>query len=100
MNHPSARLTPVQRWLSAPSIAALVFCTIAFSAAAHANPATAPRANQEAKTPPFKQPKAKGGIKEKHYRSPSEETPNQRGKRLTRECKGRPNAGACLGYAS
>ncbi len=28
----------------------------------------------------------------------SEETPAQRDKRLRRECKGRPNAGACLGY--
>jgi hypothetical protein len=31
--------------------------------------------------------------------SPSAETPAQRDKRLTRECKGRPNAGVCLGYA-
>lgn len=27
------------------------------------------------------------------------ETVAQRDKRLTRECRGRPNAGACLGYA-
>lgn len=27
------------------------------------------------------------------------ETPAQRDKRLLRECRGRPNAGACLGYA-
>ncbi|MFZ4286789.1 hypothetical protein [Variovorax sp. HJSM1_2] len=26
------------------------------------------------------------------------ETPKQRDKRLRRECKGRPNAGACAGY--
>lgn len=30
----------------------------------------------------------------------SGETPAQRDARLKRECKGRPNAGACLGYAS
>ncbi|GAA6142547.1 hypothetical protein [Hydrogenophaga sp. 5NK40-0174] len=30
-------------------------------------------------------------------RSSSEETKAQRTKRLKRECKGRPNAGACLG---
>ncbi|MEN9889429.1 MAG: hypothetical protein RL559_1466 [Pseudomonadota bacterium] len=28
------------------------------------------------------------------------ETPQERDKRLLRECKGRPNAGACEGYAS
>lgn len=38
-----------------------------------------------------KAPKATGG---------SEETQAQRDRRLKRECKGRPNAGACLGYAS
>lgn len=27
------------------------------------------------------------------------ETPAQRERRLLRECRGRPNAGACLGYA-
>lgn len=31
--------------------------------------------------------------------SPSHETPAARAKRLKRECKGRPNAGACLGHA-
>ena len=30
--------------------------------------------------------------------APSSETPAAREKRLRRECKGRPNAGACLGY--
>ena len=33
-------------------------------------------------------------------RTPSGETVTDRERRLTRECKGRPNAGACLGYAS
>ena len=28
------------------------------------------------------------------------ETQKQKDARLTRECKGRPNAGACLGYAN
>lgn len=31
-------------------------------------------------------------------RAPGEETAAQRERRLLRECKGRPNAGACLGY--
>ena len=40
----------------------------------------------------------KGSIKTKHYRSPSEETTAARDRRMYRECWGRPNAGACLGY--
>lgn len=40
----------------------------------------------------------KGVSKITYHRSPSEETPAQRDKRLYRECKGRHNAGACLGY--
>ena len=32
--------------------------------------------------------------------APSGEAMPAREKRLLRECKGRPNAGACLGYAS
>jgi hypothetical protein len=43
--------------------------------------------------------KKKGSIKVKHQRSSSEESPRDRDRRLTRECRGAPNAGACLGYA-
>ncbi len=32
--------------------------------------------------------------------SPSQESASQRERRLRQECRGRPNAGACLGYAS
>lgn len=32
------------------------------------------------------------------HKSPSEEAPAAREKRLRRECKGRPNAGMCAGY--
>lgn len=34
-----------------------------------------------------------------HQRSTSEESRAERDRRLYRECKGLPNAGACLGYA-
>lgn len=34
-----------------------------------------------------------------YQRSTSEESPAARERRLKRECKGRPNAGACLGYS-
>ena len=35
-----------------------------------------------------------------HLPSPSEESHAQRDRRLARECRGLPNAGACLGYAA
>ena len=41
---------------------------------------------------------AKTKVKVKHHRSPSEETATARDRRMYRECWGRPNAGACLGY--
>lgn len=34
------------------------------------------------------------------HKAPSDESPAERARRLTRECQGRPNAGACLGFAS
>ncbi|AOF86275.1 hypothetical protein BSY239_3857 [Hydrogenophaga sp. RAC07] len=34
----------------------------------------------------------------KFHKAPSEESPAAREKRLQRECKGRANAGMCLGY--
>ena len=42
--------------------------------------------------------KKSGAVKVKHQRSPSEESTAERDRRLYRECRGRPNAGACLGY--
>ena len=43
--------------------------------------------------------KKKGATKVKHQRSSSEESTAERDRRLYRECRGAPNAGACLGYA-
>ncbi len=37
-------------------------------------------------------------VKVKHQRTSSEESTAERDRRLYRECKGLPNAGACLGY--
>lgn len=34
-----------------------------------------------------------------HLPSPTQESSAQRDRRLARECRGLPNAGACLGYA-
>ena len=42
--------------------------------------------------------KHRGGGSTQTQRSSSEETKAERERRLTRECKGMPNAGACLGY--
>ncbi len=56
---------------------------------------TAPKSARQTATQPTKK---KGSLKIKHQRSPSEETSAERDRRLTRECKGAPNAGACLGY--
>lgn len=39
-------------------------------------------------------------VKIKRQRSSNTETKAERDRRLLRECKGLPNAGACLGYAS
>jgi len=44
------------------------------------------------------QAKKKGSLKVKHQLRSSEETTVERDRRLTRECKGAPNAGACMGY--
>ncbi len=50
-----------------------------------------PGANQPAKTAQHKAKRAK---------SQSGESTADRDRRLSRECKGLPNAGACLGYAN
>jgi len=42
--------------------------------------------------------KKKPSVRITHQRSPSEETTTARDRRLYRECRGMPNAGACLGY--
>ncbi|MFT3720063.1 hypothetical protein [Pseudorhodoferax sp.] len=44
--------------------------------------------------------KKKAAAAPKFIPSSSQESPRERERRLLRECKGRPNAGACAGYAS
>lgn len=43
-----------------------------------------------------KHPSRRSTVKESY--AGSAETTKERERRLTRECRGRPNAGACLGY--
>lgn len=62
--------------------AALMACTVAFSAAKKSGQAAGKKA----------------ASKVTFIDSSSSETPEARVKRLKIECKGRPNAGACLGH--
>ena len=75
--------------------------------AAPANAATSTPANAASNGAPAqtqtKPAKAKKKSTKAHtvkYEKGSAETTSERDRRLFRECKGRPNAGACLGYAS
>ncbi len=56
-------------------------------------PALATEAKPKSTTPA---PKKK--VAKPKFIDDTGETQKQRDKRLTRECKGRPNAGACAGY--
>lgn len=56
-------------------------------------PATAAKAQDSAAT-------KKKGAAPKFIPNSSQESARERERRLLRECKGRPNAGACSGYAS
>ncbi|MEJ5030132.1 MULTISPECIES: hypothetical protein [unclassified Comamonas] len=79
----------------------LRFSTLVLLLAAMAMPpesAWAARKKNTEATQASKKP-AKARVKVKRQRSSSAETLAERDRRLLRECKGLPNAGACLGYA-
>jgi hypothetical protein len=78
----------------------LRFYTIALVLAAIAMPPSHAWAARPKKTEATQAPKKQAKVKVKRQRSSSAETPAERDRRLLRECKGLPNAGACLGYAS
>lgn len=85
-----------------------LFTTLFLAAGlAVAQPAVAAQdagAGKPAKTTKHKhKEKEKGSAKaagKVRFDKGSGETATERDRRLQRECKGRPNAGACLGYAS
>jgi hypothetical protein len=91
------------------SLAALLACAVAAPVRA-ATPSSAPgtppgtMANASNAAPASVQPEKSKHKKKKSstvkYDKGSAETTAERDRRLKRECKGRPNAGACLGYAS
>jgi len=86
------------RWLYGIGIASF----LAFTTAAWATPGKvdAQGCHQSAKAGhhchSHKAPSGQSGSRS----SSSAEAPQARERRLLRECKGRPNAGACLGYAN
>lgn len=61
-------------------------------------PAVAASASPAATTTQSAQSQPRPSRSVRFLPGPSEETPAARARRLKRECKGRPNAGACLGY--
>jgi hypothetical protein len=63
-------------------------------------PAHAESGKPKKPTAAEKTAKKKKGSAPKFVNSSSQETTAERDRRLYRECKGRPNAGACSGYAS
>ena len=90
------RATSSRHWIRALQMAIALTAAGAMALPAIALGAdTASKSARQATTQPTKK---KGGLKIKHQRSPSEETSAERDRRLSRECKGAPNAGACLGY--
>jgi len=83
---------PASRPLLAPLLA-LLTC-LAAPSGVQATPNERDNAAKPAKTKPSR------AATPKVIPSGSEETSRERERRLLRECKGRPNAGACSGYAS
>lgn len=75
--------------LAAQTLAACLFSL----AVALPYPAVAAEGKPKSTTPA---PKKK--VAKPKFIDDTAETQKQRDKRLTRECKGRPNAGACAGY--
>ena len=65
-------------------------------------PAPAQAQDQQMQVPatPKKAKRHKARAPKQDRVLPGGETAKERERRLLRECRGRPNAGACLGYAS
>ncbi len=96
MTYATALTTPARTarrsLLSALLCACMALCV--FSAAPDAHAARKKTTQAEGSTA-----QKKGSVKIKqHRRRTSEETTAERDRRMYRECWGRPNAGACLGY--
>ncbi|APW37746.1 hypothetical protein RD110_11505 [Rhodoferax koreense] len=77
-----------------PTLAALMVCALLANAANAADAGVKKEKPAAAKTVKAKKP---GGKAPKFIKG-GEESTAERDRRLLRECKGRANAGACLGY--
>lgn len=81
-----------------PWAAALLCACMACGLMTVPDSAHAARKNTGSANPTSGPAAKKGSTKIKHQRTPSEESTAERDRRMYRECWGRPNAGACLGY--
>ena len=93
--------TPVTQAFNAlPRTRAMALLCACMAGALMAAPDSAHAANKKKvdDTTTSQPAKKSGTVKVKHQRSTSEESTAERDRRLYRECRGRPNAGACLGY--
>ena len=89
VQHNATARDDLHGWLS---IGLVVIAAALFAGPLHARNKTAdPAAGNERVV-------KKNATKVTHQRSPSEESRSERDRRMYRECQGRPNAGACLGY--
>ena len=77
---------------------ALLYACMALALMASPDSAHAARKKKTSDAATSLPAKKSGAVKIKHQRSTSEESTAERDRRLYRECRGRPNAGACLGY--
>jgi len=95
----STLFTPAPAVQTARPLFMLLCSGLALCLAAAPNPAQARSKSKDSSAASTGEPaRKKGSVKIKHQRSSSEESSAERDRRLHRECKGRPNAGACLGY--
>ena len=85
---------PAPRITATLALVIMAFLVICMTGTAHAAPKKTSETDTTASTP-----KKSRAVKIKQQNR-SGETTAERERRLTRECKGMPNAGACLGYAS
>ena len=76
----------------------LALCLLALCLCAAATTQAAPSRKAQATGETAAAPKKSKAVRVKHQQNNSGESTSERDRRLYRECKGRTNAGACLGY--
>ena len=94
------RALPLSEMPRRRALTLALFAIVAAPLAAVAQDTAAPKKKKKKKSPG--QVAAAGGAKpvgKTTFSRGSEESTAERDRRLYRECQGRPNAGACAGYA-